>query len=926
MPRLIQADVLDSRKSDWSISDDGADRGSTRKIWPAPVLRPDDRTPALPSKSKLTRSGLPDAYAFLRPSTERTPLDFEDFEDAYGGPPLPTADAMGLPQYRTVPRIVPGFTADVPGNDRYEAGMLHRFLSRTDAGALDSFSAGYHSCGEACGFIDAAFLASEAGNIYDDIGSTYHSILGLFKKWGARLSAGQQKEILDAVHNAQAHATDSQKWPAFENMKARILRIRKETLGPNAAQDAELERDHFRWLGGRYPGGGLMSTLGKGLASVGKGIGSVGEGAFSIAKGIATPVAALVTSPVKLASDIASGKNVFQSLKDTVQRDLASAKSLAPYVQAALSVTGIGAGINAAIAAGSALAQGQPITSAIVNGMKGAFGPAASSAFDAAYNIARGQNVSEAALQAVIDNAPGGEIGKKAAATAVAVAKGQNLQQAAVGLVKSASETIGVPKEAVAIASDLVSGKNIVDTAKSAVGSQAMVAFSKLSPFAVGVMNNTGPRIENTVKGALPSILSVDARMVAQTLLSRPELRGLPIEKLAQKLNTSTSSARDGMGAVLQAVQKSGGPEVPSLSAAQRLASRIPMGMNFDNALARFGSRAAPKSYSHNAGTNATAQAARLRQMGSVFHALGARGLDAGALDPKNMPTIRQGSTDASSGGAVSQWQKILNVAADGKFGPQTAAATIAMQKKNGLTADGIVGPKTWAAGLVGVVVSTPVPGSPPSIPGLPPLPPPTGTAPIIAATMPTIRQGSTGAEVKTWQIFLQIPADGIFGPQTTAATKSFQAKNALVADGIVGPKTWEKAMSGTSAPTTPTGTPPPPTLPPPGFPGTGLPPVITTPPISIPTPGGGPPIVIPPQTIPIPPIISGGGGTPPFFPPTMPPTTTPPSLPPVVTPPTTTPPTGGGASKSSAMIPVVVGLGLLAFLGLGSSTKIFKV
>lgn len=59
-------------------------------------------------------------------------------------------------------------------------------------------------------------------------------------------------------------------------------------------------------------------------------------------------------------------------------------------------------------------------------------------------------------------------------------------------------------------------------------------------------------------------------------------------------------------------------------------------------------------------------------------------------------PTIQQGST----GPDVVTWQKIIGVAADGKFGPGTKTATIAWQQKKGLVADGIVGPKSWAAAI----------------------------------------------------------------------------------------------------------------------------------------------------------------------------------------------------------------------------------
>jgi hypothetical protein len=49
-------------------------------------------------------------------------------------------------------------------------------------------------------------------------------------------------------------------------------------------------------------------------------------------------------------------------------------------------------------------------------------------------------------------------------------------------------------------------------------------------------------------------------------------------------------------------------------------------------------------------------------------------------------------------GSAVSLLQRRLHLAADGVFGPHTAAAVKRFQRRHGLTADGIVGPATWAA------------------------------------------------------------------------------------------------------------------------------------------------------------------------------------------------------------------------------------
>jgi hypothetical protein len=82
-------------------------------------------------------------------------------------------------------------------------------------------------------------------------------------------------------------------------------------------------------------------------------------------------------------------------------------------------------------------------------------------------------------------------------------------------------------------------------------------------------------------------------------------------------------------------------------------------------------------------------------------------------------PTIKQGS----KGPAVVEWQKFLGTTADGNFGANTKALTIAWQKKwntlphstgTSLTADGVVGPKTWTAALgqpPGEAIATKEPG-----------------------------------------------------------------------------------------------------------------------------------------------------------------------------------------------------------------------
>ena len=60
------------------------------------------------------------------------------------------------------------------------------------------------------------------------------------------------------------------------------------------------------------------------------------------------------------------------------------------------------------------------------------------------------------------------------------------------------------------------------------------------------------------------------------------------------------------------------------------------------------------------------------------------------------LPIVKYGSV----GRAVKVWQEIVGVEADGEFGKNTLAATLAFQRSQKLEDDGEVGSLTWSAGL----------------------------------------------------------------------------------------------------------------------------------------------------------------------------------------------------------------------------------
>jgi len=62
--------------------------------------------------------------------------------------------------------------------------------------------------------------------------------------------------------------------------------------------------------------------------------------------------------------------------------------------------------------------------------------------------------------------------------------------------------------------------------------------------------------------------------------------------------------------------------------------------------------------------------------------------------------------------------------------------------------------------------------------------------APPAGAHDVALKRGSRGPAVVRLQRELHLPADGVFGTQTTRAVRRFQARRHLTVDGVVGPQT----------------------------------------------------------------------------------------------------------------------------------------
>jgi peptidoglycan hydrolase-like protein with peptidoglycan-binding domain len=162
-------------------------------------------------------------------------------------------------------------------------------------------------------------------------------------------------------------------------------------------------------------------------------------------------------------------------------------------------------------------------------------------------------------------------------------------------------------------------------------------------------------------------------------------------------------------------------------------------------------------------------------------------------------PVLRQGST----GSDVADWQHIIGVTADGKFGPGTKAATQAWQKAHGLSADGVVGPATWtkAAALTqpedkGIIqtIAEKVAGT--VVPTQSPVTAPTGAAratAIPAKTQVKIPQGSGTGTAPAARAAAPATVPNYVGPVPSASIPGEAVKGMIAESKALNLPGWTK-------------------------------------------------------------------------------------------------------------------------------------
>jgi len=180
----------------------------------------------------------------------------------------------------------------------------------------------------------------------------------------------------------------------------------------------------------------------------------------------------LVRALVRAGGGILRGDNLVAAGKAGIadQREaLRFVAMIAPFVP------GIGTGVGAALGAADALANGKPITQALIAGVRGSIpgGPAAQAAFDTGRQLIQGKRLDQALLTAARNRLPPGPA-QAAFDTALALAQGKKLQEAMIQGVGPLLPPFQYSADVADFARRALAGDNLGNAALTAIGNAVL--------------------------------------------------------------------------------------------------------------------------------------------------------------------------------------------------------------------------------------------------------------------------------------------------------------------------------------------------------------------------------------------------------------------------------------------------------------------
>lgn len=222
-----------------------------------------------------------------------------------------------------------------------------------------------------------------------------------------------------------------------------------------------------------------------------------------------------------ISSAVGHGERLDKAVLAEGRKSIQAVKDVAPYVQTALTfIPGVGTGIAAAIAAGTALAEGRSITDAVVDGLRNAVpgGALGKTAFNAALAIAHGDSISNVALDAVKKTLPGAA--QQAVDAVQSVASGQPVSQAVLATIQRNLPAGAAQKVAEAIRS-ASTGKNVREAVLQVV--RANLPPEAQKALEVGVATAIGRNAQSSVAkaAATPKVIETFARKKLPVVLER---------------------------------------------------------------------------------------------------------------------------------------------------------------------------------------------------------------------------------------------------------------------------------------------------------------------------------------------------------------------------------------------------------------------
>ncbi len=314
--------------------------------------------------------------------------------------------------------------------------------------------------------------------------------------------------------------------------------------------------------------GGAAKGVAKGVSGAAKGVGKAASAvgsAVSHVPVIGAGLKGLVTvtlGPYQSMIGVLSGERIDKAVLGNLKSQVGAAKAIAPYVQTVISIVpGVGQGISGGMSAALALAEGKPITEAVLAAAKGALpgGPLAAAAFDAATAVVQGKGLSEVALAAVPLPAAQKDILRQSLAVAKDIAQGKRVDKI---LLDRANDNLkklpASVQKAAQVGIALAQGQNIQQVALKA-GASALGANKVMNPLlkAASNLGVTKSGIEKAVgaaqaiKNGSPVLKSSLGKAVSNYAANSPGHVGF---KTAVAVLKNTSGNKTAMGVARRAL------------------------------------------------------------------------------------------------------------------------------------------------------------------------------------------------------------------------------------------------------------------------------------------------------------------------------------------------------------------------------------